>query len=82
MFVGSNFDLRPLMVSNGGGVSNIIDGDIPCTPEKEPSFGSVNDNPFTFLHINYPLILFMQLCMEFLRRYSGRFGSSSVHGQR
>eukprot|EP01036_Dinobryon_divergens_P022919 gene22919-31223_t len=27
------------MVSNGGTVSNIIDGDIPCTPEKEPSFG-------------------------------------------
>lgn len=32
------------MVSNGGVVSNIIDGDIPCTPDKEPSFGFVITN--------------------------------------
>ena len=42
------------MVSNGGVVSNIIDGDIPCTPEKEPSFGFVKMQPFVLYILIIP----------------------------
>ena len=36
---GASYDLRPLTVSNQNQLSyHIYDGDIPCTPEKEPSF--------------------------------------------
>jgi hypothetical protein len=41
MFIsGSHFDLRPLTLApNAESAYAIIDGDIPCTPETEPSFG-------------------------------------------
>ena len=39
---GANFDLRPLTVTQQNAPSyTIIDGDIPCTPEKEPAFSYV-----------------------------------------
>lgn len=37
---GSNYDLRPLKLSiEDTAAYRIIDGDIPCTPEEEPSYG-------------------------------------------
>eukprot|EP01038_Epipyxis_sp_PR26KG_P013006 gene13006-17436_t len=39
---GASFDLRPLKVTDSTKESYaIIDGDIPCTPETEPSYGYV-----------------------------------------
>jgi len=35
--LGSNFDLQKLMQSKSA--YSIDDGDIPCTPEKEPTYG-------------------------------------------
>jgi hypothetical protein len=36
---GSTFDLRPLIVKDSA--YSLTDGDIPCTPEKEPSYSFV-----------------------------------------
>ena len=39
-FAGANFDLRPLKLTDQSKVPyRIIDGDIPCTPETEPTYG-------------------------------------------
>jgi len=39
---GAKFDLRPLMINQKAETPyRIIDGDIPCTPEEEPSYGYV-----------------------------------------
>ncbi len=39
-FAGAHFDLRPLTVTDSSPKQyNIKDGDIPCTPETEPTFG-------------------------------------------
>mmetsp|Transcript_16669 Transcript_16669/g.15034 ORF Transcript_16669/g.15034 Transcript_16669/m.15034 type:complete len:307 (+) Transcript_16669:16-936(+) len=35
---GDNFDLRPMMREDPDSSYTIIDGDIPCTPQIEPSF--------------------------------------------
>jgi len=41
-FAGGHFDLRPLTVLDSSAKSYyILDGDIPCTPEKEPAFSYV-----------------------------------------
>lgn len=38
--LGSTFDLRPLQLQDQNKYAyRIIDGDIPCTPETEPSYG-------------------------------------------
>lgn len=37
---GANFDLRAMQLTDQSTVSyNLVDGDIPCTPEEEPSYG-------------------------------------------
>eukprot|EP01040_Poterioochromonas_malhamensis_P008607 gene8607-9313_t len=37
---GAHYNLQPLMLPQGSNTAyQIIDGDIPCTPEVEPSFG-------------------------------------------
>lgn len=37
---GANFDLRTLKLADSSKTSyNLVDGDIPCTPETEPSYG-------------------------------------------
>ncbi len=38
-YSGAHFDLRPLTYTSGTKAYELIDGDIPCTPEIEPSFG-------------------------------------------
>jgi len=38
---GATFDLRALTLSSGTNAYEIFDGDIPCTPETEPSFNYV-----------------------------------------
>lgn len=40
---GTNFDLRPLTIDGNSDTQcpRIIDGDIPCTPDTEPSYGYV-----------------------------------------
>jgi hypothetical protein len=39
-FVGSHFDLRKMKLSSHSeSAYRIVDGDIPCTPETEPSYG-------------------------------------------
>lgn len=40
---GTSFDLRPLMIDSKSSTPcpRLIDGDIPCTPEVEPSYGYV-----------------------------------------
>lgn len=35
---GTHYDLRPLTVKEGGKMYFIKDGDIPCTPETEPTY--------------------------------------------
>ncbi len=41
-YQGAHFDLRPLQITKGTDLSySIEDGDIPCTPEEEPSYDYV-----------------------------------------
>mmetsp|Transcript_12579 Transcript_12579/g.12991 ORF Transcript_12579/g.12991 Transcript_12579/m.12991 type:complete len:303 (-) Transcript_12579:544-1452(-) len=35
---GAHYDLKPLILKSDASPYSIIDGDIPCTPETEPSF--------------------------------------------
>jgi len=40
LLAGANFDLRTLKLTDSSKTSyNLVDGDIPCTPETEPSYG-------------------------------------------
>lgn len=38
---GAHYDLKPLMLTDGAPSFGIKDGDIPCTPEEEPSYSYV-----------------------------------------